>query len=359
MKPKRASTLSDVGKLAKVSPGTVSRALAGNPRVSDATRERVLHAAEALHYAPNLAARRLSTGKTLSIAVIVPFFTRPSVSARLDGAAQVLAETPYDLIIHNVATPEQRADCFKRFPHRRQVDGVLIVSLAPSDDDVPRLQRADVPIVFIDADHPGLTEAHRIVIDDVAGGRQATQHLIGLGHTRIGFIGTRIESPFPFHPIRDRYRGYVNAHADARLPVYPEYHLQDDYGRPQARRMAAALLALEEPPTAIFAASDTLAFGVLEAARSAGRRVPEDLSVIGYDDIEMADVVGLTTVRQLLFESGRLGMELLLDLVRSPRVAPGPTFLPTEIAIRSTTLPPAPPTMSRDDPRRPRGSVVP
>jgi DNA-binding LacI/PurR family transcriptional regulator len=175
MKPKRASTLSDVGKLARVSAGTVSRALAGNPRVSEATRACVLQAAEALHYAPNLAARRLSTGKTLSIAVIVPFLTRPSVSERLDGALRALAGTPYDLIIHNVATPEQRADCFKRFPHRRQVDGVLIISLAPSDDDVPRLQRADVPIVFIDADHPGLTEAHRIVVDDVAGGRLAIE----------------------------------------------------------------------------------------------------------------------------------------------------------------------------------------
>jgi LacI family transcriptional regulator/LacI family repressor for deo operon, udp, cdd, tsx, nupC, and nupG len=340
MRPKRASTLSDVARLAKVSPGTVSRALAGNVRVSEATRERVLEAAEALRYAPNLAARRLSTGKTLSIAVIVPFFTRPSVSERLDGAARVLAETPYDLIIHNVATPQQRADCFKRFPHRRQVDGVLIISLAPSDDDVPRLQRADVPIVFIDADHPGLTEAHRIIVDDAAGGRLATEHLIALGHTRIGFIGNRIESPFYFHPIRDRYRGYRKAHLDARLPLRPEYLREDEYGLPQAREMAAALLALPEPPTAIFAATDTWAFGVLEAARCAGVRVPEDLSVVGYDDVEMAEVVGLTTVRQHLFLSGKIGMERLLDLLRAPWAAPVPTFLPTELVVRTTTLPP-------------------
>jgi len=357
MKPKRASTLSDVGRLARVSAGTVSRALAGNPRVTEATRARVLQAAEALHYAPNLAARRLSTGKTLSIAVIVPFFTRPSVSERLDGALRALAGTPYDLIIHNVATPEQRADCFKRFPHRRQVDGVLIISLAPSDDDVPRLQRADVPIVFIDADHPGLTEAHRIVVDDAAGGRLATEHLIRLGHTKIGFIGNRIESPFYFHPIRDRYRGYRKAHADARLPLRPEYHVEDEYGRAQARRMAAALLDLPEPPTAIFAASDTLAFGALEAARCAGRRVPEDLSVIGYDDIEMAEVVGLTTIRQLLFESGKLGMELLLDLLHAPRAASVPRFLPTELVIRRTSLVLAPGVTSGDEPRCPLGSA--
>ena len=343
MKPKKPATLSDVARLAQVSPGTVSRTLAGSSRVSEATRARVLGAAEALHYSPNLAARRLSTGKTLSIAVIVPFFTRPSVSARLDGAMRVLSETAYDLIIHNVATPQQRTDCFKRFPHRRQVDGVLIISLAPSDDDVPRLRRSEVPIVFIDADHPGLSEAHRIVVDDVAGGRAATEHLASLGHTRIGFIGNPIEGSASFHPTRDRYRGYCQAHEAAGLALRPEYLLEDDYGRCQARRLATIMLGLKDPPTAIFAASDTLAFGVLEAARSLGRRVPEDLSVIGYDDIDMAEVVGLTTIRQLLFESGKLGMELLLDLVRAPRVAHVPTLLPTELVVRGTTAPPRAP----------------
>lgn len=340
MNPKKPATLSDVARLARVSAGTVSRTLTGRSTVSEATRARVITAVEALHYTPNLAAQRLSTGKTLSIAVIVPFFTRPSVSERLDGAVRVLAQTPYDLIIHNVATPEQRADCFKRFPHRRQVDGVLIISLPPSDDDVPRLRHAEVPMVFIDADHPGLTREHRIVVDDVEGGRAATEYLSRLGHTRIGFIGNHLESPFNFHPTRDRYRGYCQAHEAAGLAVRPEYLLEDDYGRQEARRMAIAMLSLHEPPTAIFAASDTLAFGVIEAARGLSRRVPEDLSVIGYDDIDMAETVGLTTIRQLLFESGKLGMELLLDLLREPRAAHSCTVLPTQLVVRGTTAPP-------------------
>lgn len=340
MKPKKPPTLADVARLARVSSGTVSRALANSPRVNEETKARVLGAAEVLHYAPNLAARSLSTGKTLSIAVVVPFFTRPSVSERLDGAVRVLAETAYDLIVHNVATPEQRTECFKRFSHRRQVDGVLIMSLAPSDDDVQRLRRSEVPIVFIDADHPGLRKAHRIVVDDIAGGKVATEHLLGLGHTRIGFIGNHIESPLYFHPTRDRYRGYCQAFEGAGLTPRREYLLEDEYGRSQARRMATTMLGLPEPPTAIFAASDTLAFGVIEAARNLGRRVPEDLSVIGYDDIEMAEVVGLTTVHQLLFESGKLGMTLLLDLLRAPRPNPICTLLPTKLVVRRTTAPP-------------------
>jgi LacI family transcriptional regulator len=341
MKPKRPPTIADVARLAKVSAGTVSRAMGGSPRVSPETEQRVREAVEALHYRPNLAARRLSTGKTLSIAVIVPFFTRPSVSERLCGAMAALADTPYDLIIHNVSTPEQRADCFKLFPHRRQADGVLIISLAPSDDDVPRLLRADVPIVLIDADHPGLTEVHRIVVDDVRGGRCATEHLLGLGHTRIGFVGDPADNPFHFTSSRDRHRGYLEAHEAAGLSPRPEYTLEGKHCRAEAQHLAEALLALAEPPTAIVAASDTQAFGVLEACRRAGLRVPEDLSLIGYDDLEMADVVGLTTIRQPLRTSGNLGMAQLLNLLRSPQSAePVRTLLPTELVIRRTTGPP-------------------
>lgn len=315
--------------------------MAHHPRVSASTRKRVLEAVEELRYVPNPSARCLSTGKTLSVAVIVPFLTRPSVAERLNGAISVLAGTPYDLIVHNIATHEQRADCFKRFPDRRQSDGVLIISLALSDDDVRRLQTADVPVVLIDADHPGLTEAHQIVVDDVQGGRVATEHLLGLGHTRIGFIGDPIENPFYFHPIRDRYRGYRQAHEAAGLPLRPEYLFEGEHGRRQARQMAARMLALPEPPTAVFAASDTQAFGVIEAARGASWRLPEDLSLVGYDDIDMAEVVGLTTMRQLLFESGKLGMELLLSLLGGLHTAPTRRILPTELVVRRTTRPPA------------------
>lgn len=340
MKPKKPASISDVARLARVSPGTVSRTMAGSPRVIEATRTRVLEAVEALHYTPNLAARRLSTGKTLAIAVIVPFFTRPSVSERLSGAVIALAETDYDLIVHNVTTPEQRADCFKRFPHRRQADGVLIISLSPADDDVPRLLGAEVPIVLIDADHPALGDVNRIVVNDVAGGRAVTEYLLKLGHTRIGFVGDELHNPFHFTSSRDRHRGYRQAHEAAGLCLRPEYRGAGPHGRSEARQLAEDMLRLPDPPTAIFAASDTQAFGVMEAARAARLRLGEDLSVVGYDDVEMAETVGLTTMRQLLFQSGKLGMELLLDLLRAPRATNTCTLLPTELVVRSTTGPP-------------------
>jgi DNA-binding LacI/PurR family transcriptional regulator len=337
MKPKKLATIWDVARLAQVSPGTVSRAMSGNPRISEPTRCRVLRAVEELAYKPNLAARSLSTGKTRSIAVLVPFFTRPAVSERLNGALAVLAESPYDLVIHNVATPEQRALCFHDIPPRGQTDGVLVISLSPGDDEVPRLLHAAVPVVLIDADYPGLAGLDRIVADDVAGGRAATEHLIGLGHKRIGYVGECLDDPFAFASTRDRYRGYCDAHHAAGLPLRPEYRVEGELSRCAARRMGAVLLGLPDPPTAIVAASDTLAIGVVQAARDRGLRLPEDLSVIGHDDIDTADVLGLTTIRQPLRDSGRLGMQRLLELVRNPRASHTRRVLSTELVVRTTT----------------------
>ncbi len=337
----RPATVWDVARRALVSPGTVSRALGGNPRVAATTRARVLEAAEALHYQPNLAGRRLSTGRTLSITVMVPFFTRPSVSERLSGALRVLADTPFDLVFHNVATPLQRANCFRRFPNRLQADGVLVVSLCPDDDDVARMLQAQVPMVLIDADHPALHDVHRILVDDLAGGRTITEHLLGLGHSRIGFVGDLALNPFRFTSSRDRALGYRQALAAAGLVPRPEYYAEGEHGRTEARRLAGAMLDLGEPPTAIVAASDTQAMGVIQAAQDRGLRVPDDLSVTGYDDIEVAEVLGLTTVRQPLQESGSLGMGLLLDVVRDPQAPRQRHLLPTELVVRRTTAAPA------------------
>ena len=243
-------------------------------------------------------------------------------------------------MVHNVATVPQRAQAFKRFPNRHQVDGVLILSLSPSDDDLRHVLRADVPVVLIDADHHALTDIHRIVVDDVAGGRAATEHLVGLGHRRIGFVGDFADNPFHFTSSRDRALGFREALEAAAIPFRGEYAAEGEHDLLEARRLAAAMLKLPEPPTAIFAASDTQAFGVMEAARDLGLRVPEDLSVVGYDDIEMAAVLGLTTVRQPLYQSGKLGMELLLELLANPHTPPRRRLLPTELVIRQSTAAP-------------------
>jgi DNA-binding LacI/PurR family transcriptional regulator len=345
MNTKKTVTIRDVAREAGVSPGTVSRAINNSPLVNEQTRERILEVVEAMNYTPNPVARRLSIGKTLAIAVIVPFFTRPSVSERLNGVVSSLSETEYDLVIHNIETPEQRRLCFSTIPHREQADGVLVISLSPTDEETERLARANLPIVLIDADHPRLTMYHQVTVDDVAGGRRATEYLISLGHRRIGFIGDSVNdvigNAFNFDSSRDRYQGYCEALQAAGITLHPEYYGEDQHGREEARRLAKEILSLSHRPTAIFAASDTQAVGVLEAARALGIQIPEDLSVIGYDDVEIADILRLTTMRQMLFESGRLGAELLLETLEDKEIEPVYEVLPTELVVRETTAPPA------------------
>ncbi len=334
---RRKVTIRDVAREAGVSPGTVSRALNRSGLVKKETRERILEVVEALDYRPNIIARRLSTGRTLTLKVFVPYFTRPSVTERLNGVVSALADTEYDLIIHNVATPAQRRTCFEMLPRPDEVDGALIISLTPTGEEVKALRDIEVPIVFVDVNQPDLAMFSQVGVDDVAGGRSATEYLIALGHRRIGFIGDEVNDVFNFTSSEDRHLGYVQALDAAGIPVRDAYYSKDTHGRTQGRAQAAALLSLPEPPTAIFAASDTQAVGALQAAEDLGVRVPEDLSVIGYDDIELAEIMQLSTIRQLLKESGQLGVELLLKRLKDPQAPPVHRMLPTKRIERRTT----------------------
>ncbi len=260
------TTIRDVARMAGVGLGTVSRVLNNSPLVSDATRQRVLEVIAELDFSPSPIARRLSLGRTLSIAVIVPFFTRPAFVERLRGVESTLAESEYDLIIYNVETPERRDVCLREVPRSERVDGVLVLSLGPGDQDFQRLAAADVPIVFVDVNHSGVEGFHRVVTDDVAGGRKAALHLLDMGHSRVGFVGDSSHNGFGFRSSMDRFRGFCLELENAGLACQPDYCLHGQHGRFEARQLALQILALPKPPTAIFAASDTQAMGVLEAA---------------------------------------------------------------------------------------------
>jgi DNA-binding LacI/PurR family transcriptional regulator len=329
------ATIRDVAKHAGVGLGTVSRVINDSPRVSAATRERVITAIAALNFVPNPTARRLSLGKTLTIAVIVPWFTRPAEVERLRGVENTLAESEYDLVLYNVETVEKRDVYFHDVPRRAQTDGVLIISLSPRDDDVEHLAHSTFRFL-VDANHPSLKSLNRVITDDVVGGRDATQYLINLGHTRIGYISDPLDTPFNFTSSRDRLQGYHQALKAAGIPVRADFHRQGEHGRYEARRLACEMLQLPDRPTAIFAASDTQALGVLEAAQDLGLRVPEDLSVMGYDDIEISEYIGLTTMRQMLYKSGTRGVELLLEVLSDPAMEPQRDVLPTELIVRKT-----------------------
>ncbi len=335
-----AVTIRDVARKAGVGVGTVSRVLNDSPMVSEDTRQKVQTAIEALDYSPSSVARRLSRGRSMAIAVIAPFFTRRSYVERLQGIEHVLSAGGYDLILYNVETVARRDECLRALPRGERVDGLLILSLAPTDEEAHRLVDQGVPTVLIDAYHETLPT---VTVDDRAGARMAVEYLIDMGHQRIGYIGEQLdENPFGFRPITERYQGYRAALSDAGLSFVPDYHRQGFYGWREARRMGLDLLGLDEPPTAVFAYSDTMAFGVLEAAQQCDVRVPADFSVVGFDDVEIAQHFQLTTVRQPLYESGARGAAYLLEMMESDdKRQDQHVILPTDLVVRKTTAPPA------------------
>lgn len=335
-----AVTIRDVAREAGVGIGTVSRVLNDSPMVSEETRHKVKTAITALDYSPSSVARRLSRGRSMAVAVIAPFFTRRSYVERLQGIEHVLSAAGYDLILYNVETVARRDECLRALPRGERLDGLLILSLVPEDAEVQRLLELEAPTVLIDAYHPDLPT---VTIDDTVGARMAVQHLVDLGHERIAYVGEYLDdNPFNFHPIVDRFHGYRQALANAGIPFDPRYHCQGSYGWSEARRMAHELLGQPKPPTAVFAYSDAMALGVLEAAQQADLAVPDALSVVGFDDVEVAQYFRLTTMHQPLYETGARGAELLLqNLDSDTRRLAEHIVLPTELVIRQTTAPPA------------------
>ncbi len=319
---------------------TASRVLNRHELVHDETRRRVLRAMEELKFTPSHAARRLSLGRTLTISVVITFLTRPQAAERLRGVDAVLSDSEFDLVIYNVETVEKRDQYLRTLPVAQRTDGLLVVSLPPNPDEVAALATASIPVVVIDAHAPGLERLPGVVGDNVAGGELATRHLLELGHRRIGFVGDAFENPFGFTSGRDRFAGYERALATAGIAACRDLVALGAHGRYEARELAMRLLESPERPTAVFAASDTQALGVMAAARESGLQIPDDLSVIGYDDIEAADYVGLTTVRQQLFESGRLGAELLLKEIDERSAVPPLVTLDPSVVVRSTTAVP-------------------
>jgi LacI family transcriptional regulator len=333
-------TISDVAAQAGVGPSTVSRVLNDHPRVSPPTRARVLAAIEALSYRPNPMARGLSRGRCQTLGVVVPFFTHASAVERLRGVVAALDNSRYDLVLFNVESPLHRDEHFAALTRRDRADGLLVLSLPPRADDLARLEQAGVPVVLVDAKGKNVD---MVITDDAEGGRLATRHLLALGHERIAFIGERADNEFGFTAGAQRECGYREALEAADIEARDELQGYCPHDRTAAQRITEQLLALRNRPTAVFASSDVQATGVLAAARAAGMRVPEDVSVVGFDDIEISAYAGLTTVRQPLFESGRLGAELLLSALAEKHMSRGRVKeLPLQLVERSTTGPPPP-----------------
>jgi DNA-binding LacI/PurR family transcriptional regulator len=334
----RRATIADVAAQAGVGVGTVSRVLNGRPNVSEATRRKVAEVMRRLGYRPSHLAVGLSRGTPHTVAIVVPYLTRPSVVTRLAGALAVFDEHGYDTIVCNVETPQQRDRHLQALIARHRADGVMVVSLPLAKRHVISFKQATVPLVMIDAD---ASSVPRTVIDDILGGRLATEHLLSLGHRRIGFIGDTVvrgsEAELMFFSSRRRLDGYRRALRAAGVSYDAALVKCGAHGAAMAAELAAQLLALRRPPSAIFAASDTQAIGVLAAADRSGHFVPGQLSVIGFDDIDAAALHGLSTVRQPLQRSGAEGARRLCTVLTGEPVRPMRQELALEVVRRPST----------------------
>jgi DNA-binding LacI/PurR family transcriptional regulator len=338
MSAQRRATIADVAAASGVGVGTVSRVINGASNVREATRRSVQKVIEQLGYRPSHLAASLSRGTPRTVAIVVPHLIRPSAVMRLAGALAVLDEQGYDTIVCNVDTPQQRDHHLTALTSRHRADGVIVVSLRLAKDKIGTFRKAGVPLVTVDVVAPGVPQT---VTDDVAGGRLATGHLLSLGHRRIGFVGDSMRrtsaTDLGFATSQHRLTGYRQELAAAGVGHDPALVRRGPHGTANAEALAAELLALPDRPSAIFAASDTQAVGVLAAADRAGLSVPDQLSVIGFDDIESAMLLGLTTVRQPLEDSGAEGARRLCALLRGERVTPMRQQLAVEVVCRSST----------------------
>lgn len=326
-------TVYQVAEQAGVSIATVSRVLNSPEKVNAATRDRVLAAIDALGFVPKAEAAARARKGSGRIGVLAPFFTYPSFVARLRGVADALADSPFELAIYNVDSSSRRDGYLASLTLTRRVDGLISMALPFGNDAAARLAASGIETVLIEYAQKPFSS---ICIDDHLGGAMAAEYLLSLGHRRCAFVGDA-DMPDYILPISDkRLAGYRAALARSHVDLPDAYLGLAYHSLDNARRSAHRLLDLPEPPTAIFAASDTQAMGVLKAARERGVAVPSELAVIGFDDLDIADFIGLTTIRQPLIESGRVAVDLLLARLADPARPPQETWLPLQLIRRET-----------------------
>jgi LacI family transcriptional regulator, repressor for deo operon, udp, cdd, tsx, nupC, and nupG len=331
------ASIFDVATRARVSPATVSRALRGAPNVSAATRERVAAAARELAYVASPAASRLASGRTSTIGIVVPFIDRWFFTRVVQGAEAVVRAAGYDLLLYNLADRSGRERFFDRIPLRRKVDGVIMVDVATDPREEAQLTELGVPVTVVGGTARGVGT---VGIDDAEGVRMAVRHLAHLGHQQIGMLCGELADGLARDVPGRRRDSFQRAVAEAGLETSPEWVVIEPWGLEGGATATARLLCAPGLPTALLAESDEIAFGVLRTLHLAGLDVPGRMSVIGFDDHEMASIVNLTTIAQPVLEQGEIAATLLLEALQGHPGPSAPVTLPTRLVVRGSTAPP-------------------
>ncbi len=335
-----STTIEDVAREAGVSTATVSRALRGLPNVAPSTRQRVLEVAQALEYA--VSARAFASGaggRAKTVGIVMPLADQQFYNKVATAAEALLFNRGYDVLRVSLATLELQTEIVRRLVAERQVDGLILVSLELLEATLDYLGQVTCPVTTIETVTEDFSAVHT---DNVAAARMATQYLLNLGHEQIAVISGLPDDPLRFRIPTERLRGYRQVLEEQEIEPRPELNVPGNFSYAGGAEAMTRLLAVPQPPTAIFAFSDAMAIGALKKIRDMGLRVPEDISVMGFDDQEIAEYVGLTTVSQPVAQYGERAATLLLKQLEEETDEDGAVtheHLPTKLVVRGTTGP--------------------
>lgn len=332
----RNITIFDVADEAGVSYSTVSRVINNKSNVNADTRERVLHAMEQLGYVGNIPARSLAGGTSRVVGLLVDHLNNSYMGEIIRGIDEMLEVNNYNLMLYTTHRRKTKESAYVTKLTRNFADGLLLILPRNEKAYLETLHQRRFPYVLVDYQGSN-QQVPSVIATNRKGAYDATTYLITLGHRRIGFITGTME----FGCARERLAGYRAALADQGIAFDPELVCEGDFLQPQGYRCAEQLLSLAAPPTALFVSNDVMAFGAIEAAGVRGLHIPEDLSIIGFDDIPQAAHVhpALTTVRQPLEEMGRCAATLLFKYIANPLAEVERIELPTELIIRESCQP--------------------
>ncbi|MFB9757500.1 LacI family DNA-binding transcriptional regulator [Ectobacillus funiculus] len=323
----------DVAKRANVSTATVSRVLRKPDKVSKDTREKVLEAIKELNYQPNMVARQFRTKETKTVLVVIPDVTSPFFSEVLRGIEHIALESGYRVILGDTENNINREHEYIELLLQQQADGMILLTARM---DRARLEEIanQFPVVLA-CEYIDELDVPTVSIDNISAARKATEHFIELGHTRIAHIA----GPMNVILSRDRLKGYEQAMISHQLHIEPLYIKEGDFSLESGYNQMLHLLELEVPPTAVFVFNDLMAIGAIKAIKDKGLRVPEDIAVVGFDNIKMTSVFepNITTIDQPKYEIGKKAMDLLLNLMNGETLQKKKFVLKDELIIRESS----------------------
>ena len=331
------SGIVEIAKITGVSPATVSRALRGLHHVNEKTRTKIVEAALELNYPlrPDLLPASART-RTNVVAVIAPYISRWYFAQAINGIEQTLRESGIDMMLYNFSQVESRQRVFQEKQLRGKVDAIIVISLPPKDEEIESIFGLGIPLTLLGFDYEG---CNSVMVDDILGGKIATQHLIDYGHKNIAVLSGERDSALSFNVSDHRTKGFLQAITEANLEWNPENEIRGDYNILTAEIATEAFLGRKgrKLPTAIFCHSDEMALGAMKAIRRKGLRIPEDISVIGFDDNEIAQYVGLTTVSQPPQFLGQMAASATIATIAAPEAKMKHLFVSTSLIVRETT----------------------